>query len=223
MKLKVLGSSSKGNCYILENEDEALIIDAGVLFIEIKKALDFNIRKIVGVCCTHVHKDHSRAVEEYEKAGIYVFKPYQDTTRLLYCGRFEISAFKLVHNVPCFGFYITHSDIGTMVYITDTEYCKYHFKGINHILVEANYSPDLIQDDSFNWEHVLKGHMSLETTLGFISANDNVELRNTVLLHLSNDNADPELFRQRAREVLKHGELYIAEKGLIVDLNLCPF
>lgn len=37
MVLKVLGSSSQGNCYILENRDEALIIEAGVRFIEVKR------------------------------------------------------------------------------------------------------------------------------------------------------------------------------------------
>ena len=45
MELKVLGSSSSGNCYILDNGSEALIIEAGIRFMEVKKALDFNISK----------------------------------------------------------------------------------------------------------------------------------------------------------------------------------
>lgn len=55
MKLKVLGSSSKGNSYILEAENEALILEAGINFNEVKKALDFNISKIRGVCISHEH------------------------------------------------------------------------------------------------------------------------------------------------------------------------
>lgn len=55
MKLKVLGSGSSGNCYILENDTEALIIEAGVPFMEVKKALDFNISKIQGVVISHEH------------------------------------------------------------------------------------------------------------------------------------------------------------------------
>jgi len=42
MLLKVLGSSSKGNCFILENEEESLIIECGIPFLEIKKGLGFN-------------------------------------------------------------------------------------------------------------------------------------------------------------------------------------
>ncbi|MEB3374489.1 hypothetical protein SFC43_18645 [Bacteroides sp. CR5/BHMF/2] len=49
MKLIVLGSSSSGNCYILDNGTESLIIEAGIRFQEVKKALDFNLRKVVGV------------------------------------------------------------------------------------------------------------------------------------------------------------------------------
>lgn len=48
MRLIVLGSNSLGNCYILENKKEALIIEAGVPFQEVKKAMNYDIGKIVG-------------------------------------------------------------------------------------------------------------------------------------------------------------------------------
>lgn len=37
MQLKVLGSSSKGNGYVLDGNNEALVIEAGVKLIEAKK------------------------------------------------------------------------------------------------------------------------------------------------------------------------------------------
>lgn len=55
MKLKVLGSGSSGNCYILENDAEALIIEAGLPFMEVKKVLNFNVRKVQGVVISHEH------------------------------------------------------------------------------------------------------------------------------------------------------------------------
>lgn len=36
MKLKVLGSGSSGNCYILHNDTKALIIEAGLPFMNRK-------------------------------------------------------------------------------------------------------------------------------------------------------------------------------------------
>ena len=55
MELKVLGSGSSGNCYILENDNEALIIEAGLPFMEVKKALNFNVMKIKAVLVSHTH------------------------------------------------------------------------------------------------------------------------------------------------------------------------
>lgn len=139
-------------------------------------------------------------------------------------GRFGIKAFRLIHDVPCYGFYIQHPEIGRLVYASDTEYIKYRFKNLNHILVEANYSDDLIDKEAINREHVLRGHMSLQTALDFISTNDNPALRNVVLLHLSDKNSDSEKFLQQTKQTVKYGaNCYIAEKGLEVDLNLCPF
>ena len=55
MNLKVLGSGSSGNCYLLENETECLVIEAGLPLMEVKKAIGFNIKKIVGVVASHEH------------------------------------------------------------------------------------------------------------------------------------------------------------------------
>ncbi|HCB45364.1 MAG TPA: MBL fold hydrolase, partial [Algoriphagus sp.] len=59
MKLIVLGSSSAGNCYILQdNQGNSLILEAGVRIKEIKKALDFDISGIQGCLISHRHGDH---------------------------------------------------------------------------------------------------------------------------------------------------------------------
>lgn len=224
MKLKVLGSGSSGNCYILESDTEALIIEAGVSFKEVKVALGFNVRKIVGVVAGHCHSDHSKYLSDYDKAGVKVLAPYKEYMNVARMGNFWIKPFELVHDVECYGFYIKHPDIGSLIYASDTEYIKYRFKNLNHILAEANYSDDLINNEAVNREHVLRGHMSLQTALDFISTNDNPALRNVVLLHLSDNNADSAQFLQKTNQTVKYGaDCYIAEKGLEVDLNLFPF
>lgn len=56
MKLKCLGSSSAGNCYLLtSNSGETLILDCGIPIKEIKKGLDWNIRGIKGMITSHAH------------------------------------------------------------------------------------------------------------------------------------------------------------------------
>lgn len=140
-------------------------------------------------------------------------------------GKFAITAFKLVHDVPCYGFYIFHEESGSVVYASDTEYIKHLFVRdyrANHILVEANYSADLVDPDAVNRSHILTGHMELQTTLDFLAANNSPELMNVVLCHLSQDNADPDQFREAAKKVVRC-PVHIAEPGLVVELRKEPF
>lgn len=63
MLLKVLGSSSEGNCYLLRADDgETLLIEAGFPLKSIKKAVNYNINDVVGCLVTHEHKDHAAFV-----------------------------------------------------------------------------------------------------------------------------------------------------------------
>lgn len=55
LTLKVLGSSSKGNCYLLTYNKETLILDCGISIKEIKKGLNWNIGGVKGVVVTHAH------------------------------------------------------------------------------------------------------------------------------------------------------------------------
>lgn len=220
MKLKVLGSGSSGNCYILENNTEALIIEAGLPFKEVKRALDFNVMKIVGVAISHSHGDHSKYGSKYETEGIPVFRPYEAKMESQVCkyGNFEIRAFDLVHDVPCYGFYIVHPTIGSLIYISDTEYVKWTFEKVNHILVEANYCKELIDCGSAKYKHQITGHMEIETSCEFIKKNKSSALRNVILLHLSNDSADAEDFKARAEKVADC-PVCVAKKGLEIDLR----
>lgn len=237
MELKVLGSGSSGNCYILENDTEALIIEAGLPFKEVKKALDFNIRKIAGVVVSHCHLDHSKYVAEYEKAGIPVCKPYDGMKDMDFKkgAGFKIQSFpnqsKDGHwfhgnndgtECPCYGFYVQHPDIGSLVYITDTECVRWRFSEVNNILVEANYYKDLISDIPEKRRHVLTGHMEIDTTCDFLKANNTPGLRNAILLHLSNESSNPEDFKDKAEKVV-NCPVYVAKKGLKISLDIVPF
>lgn len=220
MKFRCLGSGSSGNCYILENDSEALIIESGIPFMTVKKALDFNINKIVGVLVSHQHLDHAKYSAEYEKAGIPVFKPYEsDIERQVRTyGEFVIKSFPLVHDVPCCGFLIQHPETGRVLYASDTEYIKYRFRNLNHILIECNYSKDLIPEDAVNRSHVMAGHMELQTVLEFLRTNNSLALRSAVLLHMSAKNSDPDEFVAGVEKVVQC-PVWAAEKGLEVDLQ----
>jgi ribonuclease BN (tRNA processing enzyme) len=227
MKLICCGSGSTGNTYILTNGDEALVLDCGIRFLEVKKALGFNIRPIVGAVVSHVHGDHHAYAHEYEAAGIPVWRPYtaESLRQDKAVGGFRVQSFGLVHDVPCCGFLVGHKDLGKLVYITDTEYVRYRFKGLNTILIEANYDERYIDTTQAKTRHVLTGHQSLQTAMKFIEANASDCLNHVILCHLSQSgSASPKEFLEAVKEIVPAGcTVDIAEKGLVSDLSDTPF
>ena len=230
MKLKVLASGSKGNSYLLENDKECLVIEAGVSFKELIRHVDH--RKIVGCVVSHEHKDHAAYQGQYQMLGINTYIPYtleRSNAKRLFgtFGNFDISFFENHHNVPCYGFVITHKDIGKLVFATDTGFIDYRFRNVNHWLIEANYAKYILDrnvDDGFNSylaDRIVKDHMSLETCKDYLSRNDLSKTRNIVLIHLSDSNSNAEEFKHEVHESTGK-DTYIAEKGLEIDLDLCP-
>ena len=220
MQIQVLGSGSKGNCYIISNETEALIIDAGLPFKEVKIALDFDVKKIVGVLISHCHNDHNRYSHQYERAGIRVVKPFgneKDKSGVL--GNFLFNTFSCVHDADCYGFLIWHPDVGKILYATDTELIKYRFSNLRTIMVEANYDTSKVDLDNMQkTDHVRLGHMEIGTTVDFLRENNNLALKEVLLLHLSSISADSDDFKRRAEEVVGC-KVEIAKRGLILRLE----
>ena len=219
MLLKCLGSGSKGNGWVIDAGDEAIVIDCGVPVSEMKIAVGFNVLKIKGCIVSHAHKDHAKYISQYKGTGFNVVLPYEHDGdfQTYQFGGFTVKTFPLVHDVRCFGFLIEHNGC-RILYATDTEYIKYRFKNLNFVIVEANYATDLLNDeleDTVKRNHVLRGHMELATTQRFLQANCGIETKCVVLAHLSNDNADRERFRQ-STQALVNCPVYIAEKGLSV-------
>lgn len=223
MKLMVIGSGSSGNGYLLTNETETLVIESGKRLLDVKKALNFQIREIVGAIDTHTHGDHHKYASEYELAGIPVWTPWKDDNlrQVKTFGGFTVKSFECIHDVPCVGYLIEHHDSGLkMLYATDTEYVKYTFKGLTAALIEANYSDEYVNRDEAKFRHVLTGHMSIETSIECIKANMNDGLKNIILCHLSKDNSDPLAFKESVKAIVPDGvQVDIATPRLTVELN----
>ncbi len=73
--ISVLGSNSSGNCYLVNSPltNEILILDAGVSFKEIQKAVNFNFKNVTGALITHEHGDHIKSAEKLAEIGIDIY------------------------------------------------------------------------------------------------------------------------------------------------------
>lgn len=248
MFIRCIGTGSSGNCYALyDNGGKILLLDLGLARKEILRGIDFNVSDVVGAVVSHVHTDHSKAVKDFENMGIPVFShkdmeidfegEHEERKHIRY-GSFDINVFsltdmcgKFMHTnndgseCPCYGFLIEHEDMGKMLYITDTELVKWRFSGINHILISCNYQKKYISD-SAKRNHVLRGHMELETVKDFVKANKSNDLKTVILCHLSQDSANPEECLSEVQKVVGEGvSVLVAHKGLEAELKEsgCPF
>lgn len=240
MKLKCIATGSTGNCYTLTSDSgETLILDCGIPIKEIKKGLDWNIRNVVGCIVSHAHSDHSKSVKDFEAMGIPVFTPYISLKPMRMGKEFKIQAFDLTtvdgrwthtnadgSECPCYGFLITHPDMGRMIYATDTELIKWRFKDVNHILLGVNYDPELLSGDDAKKNHVVRGHMSIDTACEFVKANASAQLQNVIMCHLSSENADKDSFIEKMKRTVPMVNVCVAEPGMELELRnpgVCPF
>ena len=242
MKLKCIATGSTGNCYTLtSNGGETLILDCGIPIMEIKKALNWNIKNVVGVLCTHKHLDHSKSLKDFETMGIPICKPYETLlmNQFLSNSYFTVRTFDLTtidgnwthtdaDGTPCpiYGFMIEHTEIGSMLYITDCEFVKWRFKNVNHILLGVNYDPELLSGDDAKKNHVVRGHMSIDTACEFVKANASDQLQNVIMCHLSKENADAGKFIEKMKKVAYGANVDVAVAGKSWDLknpSECPF
>lgn len=246
MKLHVLGSSSAGNGYILEASNQALLIECGCPIKSVKEALNFNISNIVGALVSHSHGDHSKYVSQYVASGIKVYASSEtvkgfkgvdewwsdraiEAGKMFQVGNFKVIPFEVKHDVPCLGFFIDHPESGRILFATDTHYIPNTFRGLNQVLIECNYEQDILNEnlwngtvDNLRYERTQRSHMSLETCIEALKANDLKLVRNIALIHLSPQNSNAETFQKKVIEATGK-TVHIAKKGLVIDFNKDPY
>lgn len=241
MKLKVLSSSSEGNCYLLQSAGgDTLVLECGIEWRKILKGLQFTTKNVVGCLVSHEHNDHSKSVTDFLRYGINVFahenvfvtkgrkspfariiKPRQKFE----IGEFKIMALSAFHDVPCLCFVIEHEEMGKLLFATDTYNVPYKIKDINHIMVESNYCDDILDFNDcpkFMRDRLMLTHMEVSTTKKVIEQNMCDSLQTIILLHLSADNSSA--YDMRKYILMSCGRpTYIAEQGFELTLDKDPY
>ncbi|MFV0470014.1 MAG: MBL fold metallo-hydrolase, partial [Dysgonomonas sp.] len=206
------------------------------------KAIDFDIKSVAGILLTHSHGDHSKGIKDAISNGMNVYCSLATSDEIGLKGNnriieikdqhlfeihdYKVYAFEVKHDVKCYGFLINHAESGTICFITDTYYVPYKFNSLNHIIIEANYSNEIVDaklsDKKFLRDRVLQSHMEIGTTKEFLKANDLKEVSNIILIHLSDSNSDETKFKKEV-EILTQKRVTVANKGLKMSLNREPF
>lgn len=250
MNLKVIGTGSSGNCYLLQQDGYSLLLEAGLRWPEILSALPNGLRGICACLVTHEHKDHSKSALQVMKYGIKtvmsdgtwkvvskeeVGNPVTPPHRVkpgeaISIPPFTVMAVRAMHDAADpLAYLIRHDGTGeTVLFATDTYLLPNRYPGINHWLVECNYTMSKAEallespEKAPLYDRLMKSHMSLERLVTALKANDLSHTRTIVLIHISDERGDSPLMEETVRRAT--GIRTIAAKnGMAIQLGECPF
>ena len=225
IKIKSLASGSSGNCYWVTDGSTPILLEAGIRFHDIRQGIGFRVSELGGVLISHEHGDHCKAAKDIIKAGVDIYTSPGTIKALGLTGhrihpvqvpnRFDVGtwvgkALKAQHDaVEPINFLLWSRDTGEkLVYLTDTCYTRYTFPELNYIMVECNYSLDILNKNvktgriqSLQKDRIIKTHFGLENVKSFLAANDLSCVQEIWLLHLSDRNSSAELFKREIQEL----------------------
>lgn len=120
-----------------------------------------------------------------------------------------MTPFETKHDVaePC-GFLIDNTAGDRLVFVTDSYYVKYRFPNVTHMMIEANYSKEIIDQkmnrgfDIKRKERLLESHFDFDRTLDFIKTNKSDRLQEVWLLHLSDANSHEQKFKEDTQKLV---------------------
>lgn len=224
MDIKVLASSSGGNCYLVDDGITKILIDAGIPWKEIQRRLDYKTHEVSSALISHSHMDHCKSVKDAVKAGVDCYMSQETADAIgvsghrikpvkaleqFRIGTWVILPFPTEHDVEgSLGFLLASDNGSKTLYLTDTAYSRYRFNELSHIMIECNYSLDILRENVANGtvpvelkNRLLKTHFSLENAKGFLRANDLSKVQEIHLLHLSDGNSDAARFKREIQQL----------------------
>jgi len=217
-----LNSGSNGNCYFIENEKDAVMIDAGISCRETERRMNrlgLKMGKVRAIFVSHEHSDHIKGIaalaKKYQlqvfitdltlnRSGlnldsrlIKTFSSHQ----IVKIGDLDITPFPKFHDASDpHSFTIRHQGF-TLGVFTDIGFpCEHvirYFSECHAAFLEANYDDDLLENGSYPYHLKARirgdnGHLSNRQAFELFSG-IGTHMTHLLLSHLSRDNNDPKI------------------------------
>lgn len=231
-KLKILSSGSSGNCVaIYDSRGKYILLDVGLGYKDILNGMNWNLSNCVSTFTSHIHRDHSKALAHFIEAGVPCFsnqdicdhyKGCQFLDRMVKVDGFKVQTFDLVHNAPNSAFIVDTFDGIRILYCTDTQYIPKRVKGVNCAIIECNHDEGTIIDnmcDGVDSRSQFENHHSLDRCIEYLKSIYSADLTSVILWHPSGTNLNKNEAVRRVKEELGFEAVYMAEKGL--ELEIC--
>ena len=233
MRIASLGSGSRGNGTLVEDENTCILVDLGFTLKETLRRLSRLGRSpwdIDAVIVTHEHGDHINGVAPFARkfsTPVYMTPGTYDSKRQgiipslhkINChrnfriGGIGIEPVPVPHDAkePC-QFLLSSGGIKVGI-LTDlghiTPYVELQYKSCDVLLLECNHDPGMLEVGPYPYPLKMRvggmhGHLSNEQAAKLIEKVDLGRLRHLVITHISEKNNQRELVRKALEPVLRN-------------------
>jgi phosphoribosyl 1,2-cyclic phosphodiesterase len=237
-----LNSGSNGNCYYIGNDQEAVLIDAGLSCREIEKRmrrLGLSLSIVKGIFVSHEHDDHIRGVEVLSKRyqlPVYItgttlqhgrlslepqltreFRGFEAVT----AGGLSITAFPKAHDASDpYSFVVASPTVRIGVFTDIGVVCEQlirHFGQCHAAFLESNYDEQMLEQGPYPWPLKNRirgghGHLSNRQALELFVRHRPSFMSHLLLSHLSRDNNRPELVQEIFEREARGTKIVIATR-----------
>lgn len=242
LSITSLNTGSNGNCFYIGNEEDAVLIDAGLSCRETENRLarlGLSMEKVKAIFISHEHSDHIRGLpvlaKKYQLPIYITAKTHLGGKQLLpehliyaftstasiNVGSLEVTAFPKLHDAAePHSFTIAYNNTKVGVFTDIGDHCEnliYHFKQCHAVFLEANYCDEMLANG--NYPYFLKrrisggnGHLSNKKALELFVNHRPDFMSHLLLSHLSRENNCPELVHQLFSEVANGVEVIVASR-----------
>lgn len=175
-------SGSCGNCYYLGNEDRGILIDAGVSFRRLRKALEaagLSTDSFGAVLVTHDHNDHIRHLDkycQYMHKSVYATAELHRALAVRRIHQNEISSYRMdlepdrwndIDGISVRYFVVPHDATQTVGYAVSIDDCRFVImtdigrmtdeavafaRQADTVVIESNYDMDMLMGGPYTYD-----------------------------------------------------------------------
>jgi phosphoribosyl 1,2-cyclic phosphodiesterase len=237
-----LNTGSNGNCFYIGNEQDAVLIDAGLNCKETEiriNRLGLDISKIRAIFISHEHTDHIKGLPVLAKKHqlpIYItpktllsgkqvlpqhlIYPFHAHTPIA-IGNLNVIGFPKLHDAAePHSFIVACGEIKVGVFTDIGDHCQnliHHFGQCHAAFLEANYDDEML--DKGSYPYFLKkrissgnGHLSNKKALDLFVNHRPSFMSHLFLSHLSHENNCPDLVNHLFSQVANGTEIIVASR-----------
>ncbi len=243
-----LNSGSNGNCYYIANQDEAVLIDAGISCRETEKRmkrLSLSMKKVKAVFISHEHSDHISGLASLSKKykiPIYITKSTFQSGRLrlptspvvsfkayepVSIGGLLVTAFPKFHDADDPHSFVVSSNEVTVGVFTDIgrscEHVVQHFQRCHAAFLESNYDEQMLETGKYpiylkNRIRDGRGHLSNTQAAELFMSHRPPFMSHLFLSHLSKNNNTPKIVKALFSKIAGNTEVIIAPRDKETEL-----